>query len=177
MGRALTVLALTLGACSDPLPEIGSVPSFELVNHAGESFGTEQLRGQVWVANFVFTTCPTVCPMLTTQMGNLQRRLEAEEGVTFVSFSVDPEHDTPEVLSRYRESRSAEWVFLTGEPDLVRNTISQGLRMGVGERTDDGDITHAMHFVLVDQAGMIRGYYRTDAESQAALERDIRSLL
>lgn len=170
------VIALVLGcSCSDPLPEIAEVPVFELRSQDGMPFGSGQLQGKVWVANFVFTTCPSVCPMLTQQMGNLSRRVD--DDVMLVSFSVDPEHDTPAVLRRYRETHDADWVFLTGPADEMRRVIVDGLKMGMGSPTDDGDITHAMHFVLVDREGVIRGFYRTDAESQQALERDIRSLL
>ena len=175
MKQGVLALAL-LGACSDPLPEIAEVPAFELRSHDGMPFGSAQLQGRVWVANFVFTTCPSVCPMLTTQMGNLSRRID-EEDLVFVSFSVDPEHDTPAVLRRYRETHDADWVFLTGPRDEVQRVVVEGLKTGLGEPTGDGDITHAMHFVLVDRAGKIRGFYRTDAESQAQLERDARSLL
>ena len=173
--RLAWALAFVSSACSEPLPEIAEVPPFELISQDGLPFGTAQLQGRVWVANFVFTTCPSVCPMLTTQMGNLQRRVDDE--VLLVSFSVDPERDTPEVLRRYREAHDADWTFLTGRPDEVRRVITEGLKMGMGERDADGDITHAMHFVLVDREGKIRGFYRTDADSQQALEQAIRDLL
>ena len=164
-------------ACSDPpLPELMAVPDFVLVDQDAERFGSEQLRGKVWVANFIFTHCPSVCPTLTTQMGNLQRRIDSND-VAWVSFSVDPERDTPEVLTTYARRHRADWTFLTGETATVRRAIVDGLRVSMGEPRADGDISHATHFVLVDQRGRIRGYYRQDVDGQRSLERDIRRLL
>lgn len=83
------------------------VPNFSLTRESGETFSSaESLRGHVWIANFIFTTCPSICPTLTSQMGNLERRTRGSD-VRFVSFSVDPETDTPEVLSRYARAHDA----------------------------------------------------------------------
>lgn len=182
MRPAALLLGLLAVSCGDdaPIPVLAPVPEFRLVDQGGEPFGLAELRGKVWVASFVFTTCPTVCPLLTTKMGNLQRRLEGREGLHFVSFTVDPERDTPDVLTRYAERHGADlrtWTFLTGETDAVRRAVVDGMRVAMGERQADGDILHGTHFVLVDAEGRIRGYYRSEREGMDALARDIERLL
>jgi protein SCO1/2 len=178
VGALLTLLA-ACGSGAPPIPELAPVPDFRLVDQSGEPFGLLELRGKVWVANFVFTTCPTVCPMLTTQMRNVQQRVGARENVRFVSFSVDPERDTPEVLRAYAATHGADlstWHFLTGETDAVRSAVVEGMRVGISERQADGDILHGTHFVLVDGRGKIRGYYRNDREGLDGLLRDVERL-
>ena len=183
MRRWLAPLALVvaLNACGDdsPPPVLTEVPDFQLTRESGEAFGSAELRGKPWIANFIFTTCPSVCPMLTSQMGNLERRTR-ELDVNFVSFSVDPETDTPEVLARYAQSHDANlerWAFLTGNNAEMREVIEQGLRMRMGERSDDNsDILHGSHFVLVDREGHIRGFYRNEGPELERLEHDLRLL-
>lgn len=194
LGGALRVLAaaalvfpfsLACGPTEEPLPVLGSVPAFELRDQADRVVRDGDLRGSPWVADFIFTRCPSACPMLTAQMGNLQRRLGAAASkVAMVSFSVDPENDTPAVLAEYAAAHGARgrWLFLTGDAAHVRETIVQGFRVHVGERTPIGttgayDIMHVQHFVLVDAQNRIRGYYPSDAEGLERLERDVRRLL
>ncbi len=85
-----------------PLPSLGTVPTFELVNQDAQPFGSAQLAGKIWIADFIFTTCPGPCPIISTRMSELQRPLEKTD-VHLVSFTVDPEKDTPEVLRAYAE--------------------------------------------------------------------------
>ncbi len=182
MRRGLAAFVALLAACGSdtpPLPELAPVPEFRLVDQSGAPFGLAELRGTVWVANFIFTTCPTVCPMLTTQMRNVQQRLRDQPNVRFVSFSVDPERDTPEVLRAYAARHGADlstWRFLTGETEAVRAAVVDGLRVGMGERQPDGDILHGTHLVLIDANGRIRGYYRNDREGLDGLVRDVERL-
>ncbi len=172
--------ATGLGGCDTraPLPTLTQVEPFELVSDEGAPFGTAQLSGKVWVANFVFTTCPSVCPLLTTHMANLRAGL-ADTDVRFVSFSVDPETDTPEVLRAYRTRMDATgegWTFLTGAHETVRQAIEGQMRVMMGERAG-GDIPHSMHFILVDRTGHIRGFYNSsDREELARLTADARRL-
>lgn len=174
------MLALGLVACgSEALPVLTEVPNFTLTRESGEAFSSaSSLRGHVWIANFIFTTCPSICPTLTSQMGNLERRTRGAD-IRFVSFSVDPETDTPEVLARYARSHDANlerWAFLTGDAPQMRAVIEEGLRMRMGERADDGDILHGGHFVLVDASGHVRGFYRNEGSEQERLEEDARRL-
>ncbi len=180
----LVLMGLALAGCTDaaPPPVLQSVSDFRLVDQTGAPFGSEELAGRVWVANFVFTTCPSVCPMLTQQMANLDRRLQARDlDVRLVSFSVDPENDTPEVLRAYAARHGADatrWRFLTGPREAVKAAVEGGLRMRMGEReAPGGDIAHGMHFVLVDGQGRLRGFYRSDGDGMADLERDVATLV
>ena len=93
-----------------------SVPDFSLTNQQGEPLGLSDMAGKIWVADFIFTNCPTICPAMTQEMARLQSEFVADP-VYFVSFSVDPERDTPRVLSRYASAYGADdrrWHFLTG---------------------------------------------------------------
>ncbi len=161
---ASLLLALAAGACQRPAapPVLGDVPPFQLVERTGEPYGSAQLAGRVWVANFIFTTCPDVCPALTSEMKGLDARLAADERPERVSFSVDPTRDTPEVLTRYAERYGAgpQWVFLTGERSAIAALLTDGFHVAFG---DDGPpsqpITHSDRFVLVDGHMRIRGYY------------------
>jgi protein SCO1 len=180
-------LALMLAGCSrnapEPPPVLESLPAFALVDQTGRAIGPDELRGEPFVANFIFTRCVSACPLLTSQMINLQKRLgDDADRVKMVSISVDPAHDTPEVLARYAEERGAtrRWLHLTGDVDEVKRTIEKGFRVRMGERVPLGDafdILHASHFVLVDSDLRIRGYHRNDAEGLDELLDAIRALL
>jgi protein SCO1/2 len=145
-----------------PLPSYGTVPSFELVNQDAQPFGSRQLSGKIWVADFIFTTCPGPCPIISTRMSELQKPL-AKSDVHLVSFSVDPEKDTPEVLRVYADKLRKEplrWDFLTGPLDTITSLSRDGFKLGIseGEQPGSGPI-HSTRFVLVDRQGTIRGYY------------------
>lgn len=174
------LFALTLViACDDEapqLPVIARVPAFELQNQQDAQVSLQSLRGQVWVANFMFTSCPDICPLLTKKMGDLRLGLVRKKtGVKFVSFSVDPETDTPAILQAYAVDRGAshgDWHFLTGPLDSIKAVVVKGFKQAVKpdpERADN--ILHGSHFVLVDRVGAIRGFYRSDPDGLLALSR------
>ncbi len=179
--RLTALLTLALLGCSEPEPPptLLEVPDFSLTSQAAEPFGSAQLEGEVWIANFVFTRCPTICPLLTTQMKGLTETL-ADTPVRFVSFSVDPANDTPEVLTTYAEQHGADlerWTFLTGDNEAVEQVIVRGLRMRMGDEPDEtGNILHGSHFVLVDGTGTIRGYYQSNTEGLRDIAEDARLL-
>ncbi|HWP66350.1 MAG TPA: SCO family protein [Candidatus Limnocylindria bacterium] len=160
-GMLVAVAAVACGRPSAP-PVLGTVPPFELVERSGDPYGSAQLAGRVWVVNFIFTTCPDICPALTAEMRALDRRLDPAERPQRVSISVDPTRDTPDVLRRYaeRHGADAQWVFLTGERAAIASLLKDGFHVAFG---DDGPpsqpITHSDRFVLVDAAMRIRGYY------------------
>jgi protein SCO1/2 len=165
--------------------ELGHVPAFTLTDQTGAQVSDQALRGQIWVANFVFTRCPSVCPMLTAKFQAFQRDLGPLPGVRFVSFSVDPEFDTPPVLAAYAERFQADpqrWSFLTGPLDAIEKTVVEGFKVHIGKATPQPenptlvDIMHGEHFVLVDQGGTLRGYYRADKPGLAQLADDVRAL-
>jgi protein SCO1/2 len=152
-------------------PVLGVVPPFELTDEGGHPFGSRELAGRVWVASFLFTRCTTVCPRVTAQMTRIQdRSRNLEPALHLVSFSVDPEHDTPARLAEYARGHRASprmWTFLTGPLAAVQEAVERGLRVSMGgtaaDRSPEG-ISHGTHLVLVDGVGRIRGYYDPDAQ-------------
>jgi protein SCO1/2 len=156
--RQLQVNALS----NRPLSSYGTLPKFDLVNQDAEPFGSQRLAGKIWIADFIFTTCRGPCPIISTRMSELQKPLEKSD-VHLVSFSVDPETDTPPVLRTYADKLRKEpfrWDFLTGAKDAIASLSRDGFKLGIadGEQPGDGPV-HSTRFVLVDRRGTIRGYY------------------
>jgi protein SCO1/2 len=182
--RLLGVVAATLlAACASseaPPPVVGHLPSFHLIERSGQPFSSEQLRGKVWVANFIFTTCPDICPALTAQMRRLDDLVPPDERPQRVSFSVDPLRDTPAVLSAYatRHGAGSNWFFLTGDRGDLARLLKDGFHVAFA---DDGPptqpITHSDRLVLIDAVARIRGYYHGRLEDDLhRLVRDLRAL-
>lgn len=170
---------------TEPLPRLFEVPAFALVDQHGRGFSSESLRGHVWVANFIFTRCPTVCPLFTERMRQLELGTHAlAPRLQLVSFSVDPEYDTPARLLDYAKAHRAQqghWHFLTGAQEDVRRVVVDGLKEGM-DRVEEGadlrGVAHGSHFVLVDPAMRVRGYYAFDAaDTLDRLSRDIQAVL
>ena len=188
MTRAVLALSLVLAsACGDaaeePLPEMVPISDFTLTDQDGEDFHTRALHGKVWIADLIFTSCPSICPVMSSQMANLERRIDSDD-VRFVSISVDPDVDTPEVLRAYAERFGADterWVFLTGERSDVSRVVHLSLRLPMGDRMErpDGryDILHTGRFILVDRDMTMRGLYETTRADLDRLERDVARLV
>lgn len=157
----------------EDLPVLGAVPAFRLRDQDDEVTTLESLRGSPWIADFVFTRCPGPCPMMTARMAALQRSLPPQ--TKLVSFSVDPEHDTPAVLKRYARTYMADearWKFLTGDQDAIM-AQARGMLAAALPAALDRPIIHDSRFLLVDGHGRIRGFYQSnDPQSLARLERD-----
>lgn len=137
------------------------VPEFQLTDRTGARFGSADLLGKVWVADFIYTTCPGPCPMVTGRLAELQDEFSGLEGVRLVTFTVNPEVDTPEQLDAYARSVGAAegWAFLTGPESEVHDLIKGGFKLPVGQGGGEEPVLHSTKLVLVDQAGSIRGYY------------------
>ncbi len=164
---------------SDSPPALFTSPEFAFKAQTGEAVTKSSLSGQPYIANFIFTTCRTVCPLLTSKMVRLQRELPGLP-VRFVSFSVDPEHDTVAALAAYARQWNANekrWLLLeTTPPGLA--AIASGFHI-VADRTDGGldAVMHSAVFVLVDQYGVVRGVFNSEeSEDFKALLRDARAL-
>ena len=164
---------------------LGTLPAFSLVDQRGQPFGTRELAGHVWVADFIFTSCQGVCPMLSERMAEIGRRAR-KLGPDFhlVSISVDPARDTPERLRAYAEHYGASplaWSFLTGPAGAIEAAVVGGFKVGMGAEpapagvgTDGGgeaflDIFHGENLVLVDRQLRIRGYFSPTEEGIAQL--------
>lgn len=155
-----------------------SVPDFNLTSQQGEPLGLSEMMGKIWVADFIFTNCPTICPAMTQEMARLQSEFVADP-VYFVSFSVDPERDTSEVLSRYATAYGADdrrWHFLTGDKTKIYQLAEQGFSLAAGH--NGTEILHSPRFVLINADGNIHDFY--DSRSGPAmlrLRRDVKTLL
>jgi len=181
----LAVIALALlGACrpGEPLPKITAVPALEMQDQDGTPFTERDLKGHIAIVSFMFTSCPDVCPILTNTLSGLRTQLLPQrQHVRFVSISVDPEKDTPAVLKDFAQKHGADypdWRFLTGPIAKLRDVVVQGFKQSLdrGDGSPHG-IMHGSHLVLVDRAGMIRGFYRSDQEGVLKIARDARLLV
>jgi protein SCO1/2 len=168
-----------LGRAPEP-PRLGALPDFRLTERSGRPLSLADLRGRPWVADFIFTQCGGACPAMTARMAHLRRDVAPD--VRLVSFTVDPAHDTPEVLARYATAFRAGdgWHFLTGpQKDLYDLSVGgfklAAMEVPAGEQAagGDGPFLHSSKFVLVDGDGVIRGYYdSTDEQAMRALVAD-----
>jgi protein SCO1/2 len=142
----------------ESLLDYGTVPSFELIDQNRNTFSKDKLLGDVWVVDFIFTTCAGPCPIMTAQFAELQDRFSELENFRLLSVSVNPEYDTPEVLKSYGDNYGADhsrWTFLTGDREKIHRLALEGFHVG----TEEDPIFHSTRFILVDRVGKIRGYY------------------
>jgi protein SCO1/2 len=172
-------LFLTLSACSRHAPALevlGNVPQFNLIAQDGQPFHSQVLAGKIWVADFIYTTCPGPCPRMTSQMHEVQDAVSKIPDIRLVSFTVDPAEDTPPVLSAYAKIHGASesmWYFLTGPVSTLQMLDRDAFKLGNIDQT----MQHSTRFTLVDRQGRIRGYYDTsDPASIPKLVSDIREL-
>lgn len=160
------------------LPQLGSVPPFSLTDQNGAPFGSQQLQGTIWIADFVYTTCPGPCPMISSRMSETQKPLQ-NTNVKLVSFTVDPEHDTPAVLRGYAQRLNAKpgrWKFLTGDKAAIARLSRDGFKLAMGEDEKSAPI-HSTRIILIDRSGVIRGYYdATEADAVTRLLADVAHL-
>ncbi len=179
-GLAPLLLLLTLAGCRQetPLPVYWQIPPFHLTAQSGQPFDSKSLAGSVWVADFIYTTCPGPCPRMSSQMRGVQTAVQSTPGVKLVSFTVDPKEDTPAVLAAYATRYHAEpgrWYFLTGAQADLQTLCRDGFKLG----NVDGTLQHSTRFVLVDRHGRVRGFYNP-SEDDAAMPKllhDIRTLV
>ncbi len=167
---------------TDQLPTFGKVSEFSFLDQNKQPFSNSNLEGQIWIANFMFTRCQGMCPLLTGQMAVLSEKLK-DQNIKFVSFSVDPEHDTSEVLSQYATAHhipKGKWFFVTTEKNQnMWDFVSRSFMLGTGEATAEDlaqgaePVMHSSRFVLVDAKGFIRGYYDSqDPQKMDELVKD-----
>jgi protein SCO1/2 len=170
---AIVVTAVMAPRWSAPVggalpPILGQAPDFDLVNRDGTSISNADLRGSPWVADFIFTRCGQSCPRMTAAMIRLGNGLPKDSEVYRVSFTVDPEHDTPEVLQAFAETwgiDDSRWLFLTGDMEAIHRMVVEGFKLALDVEpppeifSSEEPILQSGRFVLVDSEGAIRGYY------------------
>lgn len=176
---------LTQPKTLEGLNDFGPVPEFSLTERSGKTVSLADLRGKVWIADFIYTSCTDTCPLQTAEMARLQERWGKNDGLKLVSFSVDPERDTPQALGSYAEHFKADaerWLFLTGDGEQIGRLVQDGFHLSATPalKTAAGNevILHSPRFVLIDRKAQIRGYY--DSRDPAALQRlnhDLNTLL
>lgn len=173
-----SIAFLSLLACKSqpPLEVLGNVPEFSLTSHLGSPFASQQeLKGRIWVANFIFTNCQGPCPRMSSQMRQVQTATEGLPDIRMVSFTVDPERDTPAVLAEYAKAKHADsrWYFLTGTLQQLHQLKREVFLLG----NVDGQLNHSTRFVLIDAQSRVRAYY--DSSEPGSMRRvvaDIRRL-
>src|SRR5215469_4189768 len=172
----LALLGLTGCASRADLPVYNTVPQFTLTDQAGAPFDSSKLANHVWVADFIFTNCPGPCPRMSSQMRQVQTAL-AFADVKLVSFTIDPDRDTPQALSAYAvryAARPGIWYFLTGPVESLRHLDRDVFRLG----DIDGALEHSTRFVLMDRKSRVRGYYlASEPDAIDRLISDAKSLL
>ncbi|VAX35026.1 Cytochrome oxidase biogenesis protein Sco1/SenC/PrrC, thiol-disulfide reductase involved in Cu(I) insertion into CoxII Cu(A) center [hydrothermal vent metagenome] len=140
------------------LPVLNEVADFSLIDTEGKIFTKENLKNKVWVASFIFTTCSDICPIMSKNMASLFRSFELLDDVEFISVTVNPENDSPEVLKEYAkryQAKAGKWHFLTGDRKDIKELVVGSFKMGDIKEP----VFHSPKFVLVDKKGYIRGYY------------------
>ncbi|OGX06114.1 MAG: hypothetical protein A2Z88_04275 [Omnitrophica WOR_2 bacterium GWA2_47_8] len=147
------------GIKNQPLPTFWSVQDFRLLNQEGTDVSLNDFKGKIWIADFVFTTCGSICPLMTKNMASLQRSYLLEKDVMFASISVNPEFDTPEVLKTFAEkwavNNNKSWHFLTGQREDIQALAVSSFKLGDMKEP----VFHSDKFILVDEKGVIRGFY------------------
>jgi protein SCO1 len=156
MRKLVLILLVLTAACrrAEELPTLSQVPAFQLIAEDGRAFSSAELQGKIWVADLIFTNCPAICPRMTSQM----KQVQDDTNVRLLSFSVDPERDTPPVMAAYAKRHRADparWSFLTG-PREELDKVSEAFLFGRIH------VDHSSRFVLVDGQGRVRGFYQTD---------------
>jgi protein SCO1/2 len=163
-----------------PLPKIAPAPEFALTSQEGAQVKLADLRGKVVAVTFIFTMCTATCPVLTPMMSFVQDRLGHDFGekIVFVSITVDPERDTPEVLKEYAEAFGANlagWTFLTGAPAAIRDVTR---RYGVfSSKNANGDVDHTFLTSIIDSRGFLRVQYLGVRFDPEEFRRDLLSLV
>jgi cytochrome oxidase Cu insertion factor (SCO1/SenC/PrrC family) len=153
---------------SRPLPLLGAMSDFALTDQDNQNVTLASLRGEVWIADVIFTRCAGQCPVMSSHMLQIQDALPAGSPIKLVSFTTDADFDTPAVLKKYAarfNARDGQWLFLTGSKEALRSATVKGLKLSVvdkppGQRDNADDIfIHSDKMVLIDQSGRIRGYF------------------
>jgi protein SCO1 len=160
------------------LQPLGTIPAFSLTDTHGKKVTLGDMKGKVWLADFMYVHCATQCPLMTRVMEKVQEQWKGA-GLYFVSFTMDP-RDTPAELAQYAKDYGADtnsWFFLTGNYDDVTRLAKNGFKLPA--QSEGGyDFVHSTRFTLVDRQGIIRGYYNSgDNQSLQTLAKDLRILL
>jgi len=186
-GAFFILFILFLGACGaeieSNMPEDSTVADFEFTTQDGDTLSLDDLKGEWWIADFIFTNCTTVCIPMTTNMVTLQEMMKEEDlDAQIVSFSVDPEVDTPEVLTNYAAGYGADlsnWTFLTGyDFETIKELSLESFYADLRQEPDSDQVTHVVRFYLVNPEGeIIKSYTGTSHDEIEAIVEDLKKVL
>jgi protein SCO1/2 len=163
-------------------PGYGAVPPFEFTDHTGAPFAKSRLDGKVWIADFIFTRCQGPCPKMTSEMESIRKDLKDVAGIEFVSFSVDPAYDTPQVLESYASHYGGAgegWHLLTGDQPAIFKLSVKTFKVTaqLEDPNDPSNVAHSTRFFLIGRDGVIRGRYSSEEKAQMQqLRADARAL-
>jgi len=158
-----------------------TIPDFKFVNQNGDTVTAQNFNDKIYVADFFFTTCPTICPVMKKQMKKVYEKFKGENEVAILSHTIDPDHDTPSVLKEYAKDlgvTSTQWMFVTGQREKIYEIgEKQYLVVAGADSTAPGGYIHSGAFVLVDKQKRVRGMYNgTDEAGTQRLIADIERL-
>lgn len=159
------------------------VPAFSYLNQDSVKITSKAMKGKVWIADFFFTSCPTICPNMTSQMKRLSvLTKDLEKHIQFISFSINPTYDTPARLRAYRKHygiTAKNWQFFTGDEEATHELGVNYFQVFANKDIEsEGGYAHSPAFVLVDKEGYVRGVYiGTDTKQVDLLHKDVRKLL
>ena len=159
------------------------IPFFQFKNQEGKVVSSKDLKGKVWIADFFFTKCPTICPTMTAQLKRLSiKTKDLKDQIQFISFSIDPNTDQPNVLRKYITKNginTSNWVFLTGDENKTHQLGVDYFQVFANKYIESaGGYAHSPAFVLIDKEGYVRGVYvGTETAQVDLLEKDVRKLL
>jgi len=165
--REWLAAGLLAASCARPkaLPIFNTVPPFHLTSQSGASFNSAMLNGAPWLASFFFASCNGPCPRMNTAIHDIQEQTYAFKGLKFVSFTVDPERDTPEILAAYAKRYKADparWFFLTGRREIISTVAKDGFQVGALDIAQ----SHSTRVMLVDGQGRVRGHFPTTEKEE-----------
>lgn len=177
----------------NPVQVIGKAPKFSLTNQFGETFTQDDMKGKVYVLEFFFTTCPTICPIMNQNMMKVEQNFISNDDFGIVSITINPSYDTAEVLKDHAKHlgvKHKNWFFLTGDQDYIHDLSNKGFNLYAAQNNNiaDGNFEHSGFFALIDKNGNIRSrldkqgnkivYYEGLEETGVtALIQDIKVLL
>ena len=176
----------------DLLVSIGKAPKFSLTNQDNKIITNEDYHGKVYLVEFFFSTCPTICPIMNKNMVELQNHFNGEKDFGIASITINPAHDTPQILKEHATHlgvKNPNWHFLSGDKDYIYSLANKGFSIFAGENKDsEGGFEHSGLFALIDKKGNIRSrkddfgnpivyYDGIEAKGIAELKQDIKVLL
>ncbi len=152
------------------IPELYTVPEFQFESQLGSNFSNKNFSDKISVANFIFTNCPGICPVMSREMAVFYEEFRGSENIQFISFSVDSERDSMQALKDYAQNWGVSdnrWLFLRTQQEVIQDLYKQGFKLG-------GELPygHSTKFVLIDNKNTIRGYFSYDDPDQMLQLKD-----